>query len=286
MDIFNKKEKQARLDALLQEIEVYNSNRTQLIKRAKELYIHRKATLKKMKEVQAKLQTISNLPKWCIVDVNSAIQQVADFDLVVQYEADPVKFAEITDSTGRTAATIAGIGGGLGAGIGVGGPAAAMSIATVMGTASTGTAISALSGVAATNAALAWLGGGAVAAGGAGIAGGHLVLAMLGPIGVAAIGGGVGFFWARSKNKKKAEEYLTQLDSIKQDNRLISGKLEDLDRLINRHLRFETIFSLSVKWVNSLSSRDYMLWNDMDKHELEKLVNNLLNVTQCINERI
>lgn len=48
--------------------------------------------------------------------------------------------------------------------------------AVLVGTASTGTAISALSGAAATNAALAWLGGGAVSAGGWGVALGSVVL--------------------------------------------------------------------------------------------------------------
>ena len=53
---------------------------------------------------------------------------------------------------------------------------AILQTAVLVGTASTGTAISALSGVAATNAALAWLGGGAVSAGGWGVALGSVVL--------------------------------------------------------------------------------------------------------------
>lgn len=63
-----------------------------------------------------------------------------------------------------------------------------MAIATTLGTASTGTAISALSGAAATNAALAWLGGGALATGGGGVAAGEAFLALAGPVGW-AIGG-------------------------------------------------------------------------------------------------
>ncbi len=46
----------------------------------------------------------------------------------------------------------------------------------LLGTASTGTAITALHGVAASNATLAWLGGGALSAGGLGVAGGTAVL--------------------------------------------------------------------------------------------------------------
>ncbi|WP_351078154.1 hypothetical protein [Shewanella sp. CAL98-MNA-CIBAN-0140] len=60
----------------------------------------------------------------------------------------------------------------------VGGTAAlgAWGVVTVVGSASTGTAISSLSGVAATNATLAWFGGGSLATGGAGMAGGFWVL--------------------------------------------------------------------------------------------------------------
>jgi len=72
---------------------------------------------------------------------------------------------------------------------------------TVLGTATTGTAIGTLSGVAAFNATLAWFGGGALAAGGAGMAGGMMVL-----------GGIVAFpfiiFWGFTihKKAKKLEE--------------------------------------------------------------------------------
>jgi len=52
----------------------------------------------------------------------------------------------------------------------------AWAVVSVLGSASTGTAIAGLSGVAATNATLAWFGGGALAAGGAGMSGGMMVL--------------------------------------------------------------------------------------------------------------
>ncbi|WP_218911012.1 hypothetical protein [Pseudoalteromonas sp. MIP2626] len=60
----------------------------------------------------------------------------------------------------------------------VGGTSAigAWGVVTIIGSASTGTAITSLSGIAATNATLAWFGGGSIAAGGAGMAGGFMVL--------------------------------------------------------------------------------------------------------------
>lgn len=65
----------------------------------------------------------------------------------------------------------------------------AMTLATTVGVASTGTAISTLSGAAATNAMLAWFGGGSLAAGGGGMALGSMVLGgiTIGP--AIAIGG-------------------------------------------------------------------------------------------------
>lgn len=67
------------------------------------------------------------------------------------------------------------------AGLGAGSALAmgSWALVSLVGTASTGTAIAGLTGVAATNATLAWFGGGALAAGGAGMAGGTLVLGGL-----------------------------------------------------------------------------------------------------------
>ena len=61
--------------------------------------------------------------------------------------------------------------------------------ATMLATASTGTAISTLGGVAATNATLAWFGGGSLAAGGLGVAGGMAVLGGIVAAPVLAVGG-------------------------------------------------------------------------------------------------
>lgn len=74
--------------------------------------------------------------------------------------------------------------------------------ATMLATASTGTAISALSGVAATNATLAWFGGGALSAGGLGIAGGMAVLGGIVAAPVLAVGGSV---WAAKARESLAE---------------------------------------------------------------------------------
>ena len=87
----------------------------------------------------------------------------------------------------------------------------AIGLATSIGAASTGTAISSLSGAAAWNATLAWFGGGAIAAGGGGMALGTIVLGSITVFPALAIGG---FFAAREGKKAmtKAREYEAQVD--------------------------------------------------------------------------
>lgn len=85
----------------------------------------------------------------------------------------------------------------------------ASGLATSIGAASTGTAISTLSGAAATNATLAWLGGGSLASGGMGIAGGTAVLggAIAGPA-IAVIG----FAAAKKSERALTEAYERELE--------------------------------------------------------------------------
>lgn len=266
----------------------YETCQKQLKKLAGELYYLRKKSLKDIRLIKEKLSTIRGLPYWCLDDINSSIELIEDFRIAVEYENNPIVFAENTDKTGRTAAFI-GVGTAAGTAIATLGPTTAMSIATVLGTASTGTAISALSGVAATNAALAWLGGGAIAAGGSGVAGGTLLIGMFGPVGIAigtasAVGG---VMFLTSKNKKKRVEIEKNINTIKHDIEIIEPKLSRLYELIvrsnnNQQKRLRPMIS----WIKDVSPKDYSLWDDDKKHSLEKLVNAVSNTVQLINERI
>ena len=85
--------------------------------------------------------------------------------------------------------------------------------AGLLGTASTGAAISSLGGAAATNAILAWFGGGSLAAGGLGIAGGMWVLGGIVAAPVIAISS---IIWAANaeKNKYNAQSYLDSVKSL------------------------------------------------------------------------
>ena len=244
----------------------YVKNQESLRTQALLLYGKRKLYVKILESIPQRLSSINNLPPWCNNDY---------------------KFAELTDKTGRTAAQILGTA-ATGTAIATLGPTAAMSIATVVGTASTGTAISALTGAAATNAALAWLGGGAVAAGGAGIAGGNLLLGLLGPIGwtIAGLGTAGGIFAARLKNKSKLKELEAQVEIMKHYNENVVPQLRHLSSLIVRSDDNQKRLEDSLVWLNTVFPKDYQQWNEDQKHKLEVLINIVFISVQLINERI
>lgn len=277
-----------RVKELKQACSKFAYNQEQLKTMAIDLYKKRKTYVDVLASLSQSLSCIENLPSWVYSDFKESMEQIKDFQKAVQYENSPKEFAEITDETGRTAKIVGSVA-TTGTAIAMLGPTAAMSIATVIGTASTGTAISALSGVAATNAALAWLGGGAVAAGGAGIAGGSLVLGLFGPIGwtIAGLGTVGGILAARIKNKDKLKEVQSQIDIIKRDNQNMESKLVHLSELITRSCNnYQSRLLVSINWFKTVQPKDYKKWDDIQKHELEKLFNAVANTVQLINERV
>ena len=287
--ILGLKDKEARFKELKAICTEYETCRNRLKDLAVQLYEKRKNYyVKDIVAVGEKILLIENLPSWCLEDYKEISNQIKDFQLAVEYEDKPNEFAKESDNTGRTAKFM-GLGVAAGGATAVWGSTAAMSIATVMGTASTGTAISALSGVAATNAALAWLGGGAVAAGGAGIAGGHLILAMFGPIGgaIAGVSAASGLAMVRSNNRKQAKKAAEQSEAIKHDVDILNRKLISLEMLIKRSSDFYTSrLHPSAEWISEVKPKDYKLWDDDQKHQLERMMNNISNMAQLINERI
>ena len=280
-------EKEARINELKSECDRYTQNQEQLKEKAMSLYTRRKKYVITIMETEESVNSIKKLPEWFTDEMDESVSRTKDFRMAIDHEQDPLEFAKMTDSTGRTAAYI-GVGTATGAAIGTLEPTAAMSIATIMGTASTGTAIGALSGAAATNAALAWLGGGSLAAGGAGIAGGSLVLGMFGPIGgvIAGVSALGGVALLRTKNKKKAEEASQYISMIKHDNNNLELKLSHLSDIIKRSKSISERLEKSQIWVKEATPKDYSRWDDGQKHELEKLMNNISNMVQLINERI
>ncbi|MEZ9557920.1 hypothetical protein [Vibrio splendidus] len=118
----------------------------------------------------------------------------------------------------------------LGAGFGglIGGTAAlgAWALVSVLGSASTGTAIIGLSGVAATNATLAWFGGGALAAGGAGMSGGMMVL---GGIVAAPM-----IYFATKRTYAKADKINEQYKKLSEEHIKVLNSIPVLEKNMNQ----------------------------------------------------
>ncbi|MEI2581089.1 hypothetical protein [Scytonema sp. PRP1] len=135
----------------------------------------------------------------------------------------------------------------------------ATGVATSVGVASTGAAISGLSGAAATNATLAWLGGGSLAAGGGGMALGTLVLGgiTVGP--ALAVGG---FMLAG-----KGEEALTKAREYEAKVNTEVAKLEAARDFLGQVRRRITELSSLVE---DLNTRAVLALNDLESRPFER----------------
>ncbi|MUI54465.1 hypothetical protein [Aliivibrio fischeri] len=177
-------------------------------------YIHSLITERKQK-IESDLSALGQ----SIVDVQQTLVSVEKI-LTTTYQLDTLKFDKpelLVNQMSRfhtsySSALSAGFGGVLGGTAAVG----AWGLVSIIGSASTGTAIATLSGAAATNATLAWFGGGALAAGGAGMSGGMMVL---GGIVAAPM-----IFFATKKAYEKAE----QLEQATQELKEAFPELEQL----------------------------------------------------------
>lgn len=129
----------------------------------------------------------------------------------------------------------------------------AMSLATSVGVASTGTLISGLSGAAAWNATLAWLGGGSLAAGGGGMALGSLVLGGI-TVGPAVLIGGFVLAGEGEKALTKAREYEAQANTAI----ALAEAAKDLMQQVRR--RIAELSNL----VESLNSRTVLGLNELE----------------------
>ncbi len=148
--------------------------------------------------------------------------------------------------------------GGFGAvAAGAAGGYGATTLATSLGVASTGTAISGLSGAAAWNATLAWLGGGSLAAGGGGMALGTLVLGGI-TVGPALAVAGFVIGGQGEKALTKAEEYrakanveIAKLDEARDFLKQVKRRINELGYLV-KDINDRAFFAL-----NELESRPF-----------------------------
>lgn len=172
--------------------------------------------------------------------------------------------------------------GSLGGAAIAGGATAMGSVALVglLGTASTGTAISSLAGAAATNATLAWFGGGSLAAGGLGMAGGMAVIGglVLGPA-VFATGWfidskGDEALEQASKAEREVDSAVNKMNKIidfsQKISRLAQALLEELKKA-------QGLYNVKVSQLEALVNRcdDYNFFSEEDKLLLD---NNIMLV--------
>ena len=181
--------------------------------------------------------------------------------------------------------------GTIGMASGVLGASAVVSTVSVLGTASTGTAIATLSGIASTNATLAWLGGGSLAVGGGGMAMGTL---MLGGITIVPV---VAFFMLNGtfdlsekrdqveQDYKEAKAYAKSVDKIIEKFKILDQILYDATVVINKYNKRCDKYNWLTERLISKADTDYNNYSLIKKklinqcsNEIEGLVK-LLNVT-------
>jgi hypothetical protein len=148
----------------------------------------------------------------------------------------------------------------------------AMSLATSVGVASTGTLIGSLSGAAAWNATLAWLGGGSLAAGGGGMALGSLVLGGI-TVGPAVLIGGFVLAGEGEKALTKAREYeaqvhaaIAKIEAAKDFMQQVKRQITELSNLV------ESLNDRAVLSLNELESRLFERNRDASKFQQAALL--------------
>jgi hypothetical protein len=155
----------------------------------------------------------------------------------------------------------------------------AIGVATSIGAASTGTAISGLSGAAAWNATLAWFGGGAIAAGGGGMALGTVVLGGITILPALAIGG---FFAAREGEKamtkareheSKVNQAIIDMNRAKQVAKKVKLRITELRDV------FEFINTRAAVALNELESKPFDSKKDAEKfRQVGTLMKSLIEI--------
>ena len=259
-------------------VDNYNSIVKDIQRSGEELYGLRKKSIINIKICENLINSISNTPK----ELNAKL---------VKIEAYIIEFRNTENYAEEAYQKAIKSGVGVAAGIGVGAtiaamaPTAAMWVATTFGTASTGTAIASLSGAVATKAALAWLGGGALAAGGAG---GQALLALAGPIGLglaAAMAGGNAIFLC-NKNKKIANQAIAETKTIT----FAGAQLKETGLIIDQLAeKTKSLLGLLENQLIELRSKKGCKYNDLTSDEqlqLGALVNNSLSLSEMLNKTV
>jgi hypothetical protein len=242
--------------------------------------VRHRASTELMRSVETFINHLANSPKEFEKSFGTFRAEAQSFCGLVNKLNIEASKVEFTAGSSAAAGVAAGVGTAAFA------PTAAMAVATTFGTASTGAAISGLSGAAATNAALAWLGGGALAAGGGGMSAGSALLALAGPIGwgiggAAIVGGGL---YARSKNRKIAEEAAEHRAQIEASTRTLNVARQWVDRMIASTVQHADGMDVLLGVLTRTAPNNYSLFNADQKNMLSALVNHMNSLSQLLNK--
>lgn len=188
-------------------------------------------------------------------------------------------------NTGFNTSLNAGFGGLVGGSTALG----AWGLVSLIGSASTGTAISSLSGIAATNATLAWFGGGSLATGGAGMAGGFWVLGGI-------VAAPIIFFSTKSAYKKVGIIKEKKNELTEESDKIIKLTVQASIQLIEAKKQQTNVTALIVEYVPKIKDelRLYRVhrsfWKDFFGRKMsteqEKHYNNLNKLTSELLDKL
>jgi len=260
-------------------VDKYNTLYTDFQHKCEQLYVLRQASVAKIKEIESLINSVANTPKEFEKSLSVIKTERRIFRQTEEFAAEAYQTAI---KTGVSA--VAGV--GAGAAVASIAPTAAMWVATIFGTASTGTAISALSGAVATKAALAWLGGGALAAGGGGIVAGQALLALAGPVGWSISAGTTIFSVATIgiKNRKISREAIEEAKRIT----IAGAQLHESEAIVAQINNETDLLFTNTKMqflhANDFHNADYQSLSDENQLLLGALVNNTMSLAQLLNK--
>lgn len=233
------------------------------------LFEKRKECVNDIVSISETLSLIDNLPSWCMKEIQSSLERLKDFRKAVKFENNPQKFVEDTDPSNPIYNSIET------EKLSELDPITIMAIATVIGIPTIGMTNIFLSGVAATNAALKWLIGDAQFAQKLERGNSFMTLGLLGSIDFSTL------FYNKEPIKKEQQEKI--IDRAKSIMDII---LQRLSILSVEYIKTRKNIKDSRLWIETTQPKDYKKWNEKQKQELERLINNVYNTVRLINERV
>lgn len=205
------------------------------------------------KPARIKIESIEKDTNDCLTLIGEQLTELKEIlkpvgnILTTKTKSDPATRYSLTRinkfNTGFDTSLKAGFGGIVGGSTALG----AWGLVSLIGSASTGTAISSLSGAAATNATFAWFGGGSLATGGAGIAGGFWVLGGI-------VAAPIVFFSTKSAYKKVDDVKEKKNELTKESEKIINLTLQASTQLMEARKRQRQITALLAEYVPNIKN--------------------------------